>query len=185
MVPYSQINFILYQDESIVPFCCEGDHKSQLYCADMLLNRIFCSYGNHVSPLPNKPAFTLPILSPSHPNTALGANMASRYSPYTTHHYSVFSLLSMPWPGLLSIRYCWFVLPLIHKKLGGMILLSDHWKSLCCVWAGSQISFQTGETLILMHSWASHPLQVSIFLHASTANETKGCDRAQSRELRK
>lgn len=184
MVPYRQINFILYKDESLVPFCCGGDHKSQLYCADMLLNRIFCSYGNHVSPLPNKPAFTLPILFPIHPNTALRANMALRYILYTIHHYSVFSLLSMPWPGSIIIRYCWHFSPLIYNKLGGIILFSDHYKSLCCVWAVSQISFQTGETLILMHSRASHPLQVDIFLHTNTANETKGCDRAQLRELR-
>lgn len=68
-------------------------------------------------PYPNKPAFTLPILFPIHPNAALGANMASRHIPHRTHHYSVFSLLSMPWSDLLIIRYCWFFSLLIHNKL--------------------------------------------------------------------
>lgn len=127
-------------------------------------------------PYPNKPAFTLPILFPIHPNAALGANMASRHIPHRTHHYSVFSLLSMPWSDLIIIRYCWFFSLLIHNKLDTVLRpLKEH--MLCvyvCVWAVSQISFQTGEAFIPRHSCASHPLEMGIFLHANTANETKG-----------
>lgn len=158
---------------------------SQLYCADLLLNRIFCSYGNRVSPLANKPAFTLPILFPIHPDVAPGVNIASSYIPHTTSYCLVFSLLSMPWLVSLMTRGCCFFLPLNQKKVEAWYCSqtteSDFVVCLgvCVCVCVSQISIQTGETLIPRHSCASHPMQVDIFFNANTANETKGCNKAQ------
>lgn len=53
----------------------------------------------------------------------------------TQHAITLCLAFSMPWPGALIIRYCWYCASWIHKliKLVGMIQFSDHWKSLWCV----------------------------------------------------
>lgn len=159
---------------------------SEHYCANMLLNRIFCSYGNCVSPYR--------ISTFEHLwSCFLSTILLHKYSlkKYSSHNMpsprvqtSLFLSLSfsLPLTILLITSSCTFISLLTHNRhdIRDIVLKPMTAACVLCVRVHSfRISFQAGKTLIPRHSCAPHPLPVYIFLHASAANETKGWNKAQ------